>query len=105
MSYVVTQESFDSLAYCWADSSHRLRWSSIFVLPAWLKVWWQEFGSGSELYLGAVRQREEIIGIAPLQTLTWVGPAGSKAIKALLGNSVVHRSELQCSIFGILEST
>ncbi len=66
MSYIVTQESFDSLAYCWADSSHRLRWSSIFVLPTWLKVWWQEFGSGSELYLRAIRQREKTIGIAPL---------------------------------------
>jgi CelD/BcsL family acetyltransferase involved in cellulose biosynthesis len=43
-----------------------LRWNSIFVLPAWLKVWWQEFGSGAELYLSAVRQGEKIIGIAPL---------------------------------------
>ncbi len=66
MSYVITQESFDSLASCWADPSHRLRWNSIFVLPAWLKVWWQEFGCGAELYLGAVRQGEKVIGIAPL---------------------------------------
>ncbi len=66
MNYIITQESFDSLASCWADPSHRLRWNSIFVLPAWLKVWWQEFGSGAELYLSAVRQGEKIIGIAPL---------------------------------------
>jgi len=31
-----------------------------------LKVWWQEFGSGAEPYLAAVRQGEKIIGIAPL---------------------------------------
>ncbi len=43
-----------------------MRWSSPFVLPAWLKVWWQELGSEAELYLGAVRQGEEVIGIAPL---------------------------------------
>ena len=66
MSYTVTQESFDSLASCWDDPSQRLRWNSIFVLPAWLKVWWQELGSEAELYLGTVRQGEKIIGIAPL---------------------------------------
>jgi len=66
MSYTITQESFDSLASCWADPSQRLRWNSIFVLPAWLKTWWQELGSGTEPYLSAVRQGGEIIGIAPL---------------------------------------
>ena len=66
MSYIVTQESFDSLASCCADPRHFLRWNSIFVLPTWLKVWWQEFGSGSELYLRAIRQGEKTIGIAPL---------------------------------------
>ncbi|GAI92821.1 unnamed protein product, partial [marine sediment metagenome] len=35
-------------------------------MPPWLKVWWQELGAGAELYLGTVRQREEVIGIAPL---------------------------------------
>ena len=67
MSYIVTQESFDSLASCWSDPSQHLRWNSIFVLPAWLQVWWQELGSEAELYLAAIRQGEKIIGIAPLQ--------------------------------------
>ena len=31
-----------------------------------MKLWWQEFGSGFELYLGTVKQGETIIGIAPL---------------------------------------
>ena len=66
MDYTVTQESFDSLTSYWADAGHRLQWSSVFVLPAWMKVWWQEFGAGAELYLRAVKQREKIIGIAPL---------------------------------------
>ena len=66
MSYIVTQESFDSLASCCADPRRFLRWNSIFVLPTWLKVWWQEFGSGSELYLRTIRQGEKTIGIAPL---------------------------------------
>ena len=66
MNNIITQESFDSLASCWADPGHDLRWNSVFVLPAWLKVWWQEHGSDAKLYLGAVRQGKKIIGIAPL---------------------------------------
>jgi len=31
-----------------------------------LNVWWQEFGTGAELYLDAVRQDGEVIGIAPV---------------------------------------
>ena len=73
MSYSVTQESFDSLTSYWTDSSHRLKWGSIFVLPPWLAVWWREFQPGTELYLSVVRQGKEIIGIAPLQI------AGEKA--------------------------
>ncbi|MFC1940998.1 GNAT family N-acetyltransferase [Chloroflexota bacterium] len=67
MSYAITQENFDSLTSCWADPSQHLKWNSPFILPAWLKVWCQELGSEAELYLGAVRQGEKIIGIAPLQ--------------------------------------
>ena len=66
MSYTITQESFDSLASCWANPSHSLRWNSLFVLPVWLKVWWQEFGAGAELHLDAIRQGERVIGVAPL---------------------------------------
>ncbi len=66
MGYTITQESFASLASFWTDSRQNLRWDTIFVLPGWLQVWWQAFGSGAELYLRAVRQGEKIIGIAPL---------------------------------------
>ena len=67
MSYTVTQESFDSLTSYWINSGHRLKWGSVFVLPPCLEVWWRKFQSGAELYLGAVRQQSDIIGIAPLQ--------------------------------------
>lgn len=66
MSYVLTVESFDSLASYWTALSHSLRWNSPFVLPPWLKVWWQEFGAEAELYLSSVRQGETVIGVAPL---------------------------------------
>ena len=35
-------------------------------MPEWLKVWWNEFGTPFDSYLCAVRQREDVIGIAPL---------------------------------------
>jgi len=79
MSYILIVESFDSLASYWANPSNRLRWSSIFVLPTWLKVWWQAFGSGAELYLRTLRQRDRIIGFAPLmmnkETAYFIGSA------------------------------
>lgn len=65
MGYTVTEESFDSLAAYWSDSDS-LRWLPLFVLPGWLRVWWQSFGMGAELYLRAVRLEKKIIGIAPL---------------------------------------
>ncbi len=37
------------------------------MLPPWLEVWWEEFGSSADLYLFAVRQGDEVLGIAPLQ--------------------------------------
>jgi CelD/BcsL family acetyltransferase involved in cellulose biosynthesis len=37
------------------------------MLPAWVKLWWQEFKPEAELYLGAVRKDGQIIGVAPLQ--------------------------------------
>jgi CelD/BcsL family acetyltransferase involved in cellulose biosynthesis len=43
-----------------------LRWNCFFVLPPWLAVWWQSFGAGYKMHLAAVRQAEEIFGIAPL---------------------------------------
>jgi len=79
MDYTVTKESFASLSSYWTDSRHNLNWGSIFILPSWLQVWWQVFGSSAELYLRAVRQREKIIGIAPLlvkeKTASIVGSA------------------------------
>jgi len=66
MSYTITHESFTSLTSCWSNPSHHLKWNSLFVLPAWLKVWWQELGDGAELHLDAIRQEKEAIGIAPL---------------------------------------
>lgn len=66
MNFTVTQESFENLASQWDELSQSLNWNSIFVLPVWMKTWWQVFGVDSETYLASVRQGEKIIGVAPL---------------------------------------
>jgi len=63
--YTVTEETFDSINSLWLDPQQRLKWDCLFVLPGWLKAWWDNFGSDQTAYLVAVRQNEELIGIAP----------------------------------------
>jgi len=64
--YNLTLESFYSLTSYWLESRNSSMWTCVFVLPPYLEVWWNAFGFEAELYLGAVRQGENIIGIAPL---------------------------------------
>ncbi|MEE9365229.1 MAG: GNAT family N-acetyltransferase [Dehalococcoidales bacterium] len=66
MNFTVTQESFERLTSYWNDPGFGLKWGSIFVLPAWLEVWWRTFEPKTELYLTVVRDSSDIIGIAPL---------------------------------------
>jgi CelD/BcsL family acetyltransferase involved in cellulose biosynthesis len=64
--YTITLEDFDSLSSFWLKPRSRLQWDCIFVLPPWLETWWQELGPSSNPYLGAVKWKGTIIGIAPL---------------------------------------
>ncbi len=79
MSYNLTVESLDSVTSSWDELRHCLRWDSIFVLPAWLKDWWEACGGEAELYLRMLRQGAEIIGFAPLlvnaETASFIGSA------------------------------
>ena len=47
------------------------------MLPHWLALWWDLFGSEAELSLCAVRYEEDVIGIAPLllknETASFIG--------------------------------
>ena len=77
IGYSVTEETFASLSSYWRNADNQLNWGSVFVLPSWLDVWWQVFRPNAELYLRAIRQQAEIVGIAPLQvkeaTVSFVG--------------------------------
>ena len=65
-TYAVTAETFESVNSCWLNPGSRLKWDCPFVLPAWLRVWWDFFGAGLMPYLRGVRQGGELIGFAPL---------------------------------------
>lgn len=65
MADAVTRETFDRLAAMQSDPRSQLRWATPFVLPLWLKAWWQSFGRGQPEIL-VVRLRGHPIGAAPL---------------------------------------
>jgi len=79
MGYALTVESFDGATSSWDMLRLCLKWSSIFVLPAWLKAWWEVFGTSAELYLRTLRDGQKVIGFAPLVvndgTASFIGSA------------------------------
>jgi CelD/BcsL family acetyltransferase involved in cellulose biosynthesis len=62
----VIVETFEKLTSYWLSSENSLKWDCLFVLPAWLEVWWNCFGRGLTPYLCSVKCRNELLGIAPL---------------------------------------
>ncbi len=66
-AYTVTVETFESITSYWLNPVSSLNWDCLFVLPAWLRVWWDSFGGGLTPFLCSVTHRSgELIGIAPL---------------------------------------
>ena len=63
----ITEETFESLTLLCSKPGLNIDWNLVFTMPAWLKVMWQNFGSGTTLYLKTIRQNDHILGIAPLQ--------------------------------------
>jgi CelD/BcsL family acetyltransferase involved in cellulose biosynthesis len=66
MSYSVIDDDLAALKAYRADARQKLNWSSVFVLPEWMEVWWAAFGGGAEMRVRTVRYGESAIGIAPL---------------------------------------
>jgi CelD/BcsL family acetyltransferase involved in cellulose biosynthesis len=64
---LIIPEDFNSLSSLFSLSGSTLNWDLVFTLPAWLEVWWQNFGNGADTYIRSVKQQEKVIGIAPLQ--------------------------------------
>ena len=60
------ETSLDELKKCHAETAQKLSWSSPFILPEWLEVWWRVFGSDFKPYISEIFIADEIIGVAPL---------------------------------------
>ncbi|MGD2065281.1 MAG: GNAT family N-acetyltransferase [Dehalococcoidia bacterium] len=94
MSYTLTVESLDGIISSWDKLRHCLKWGSIFILPMWLKVWWEAFGGVDELYLRTVRQGEKIIGFAPLMVSEEVASfVGSHDVSDFLDFAIIAGRE------------
>ena len=66
--YVAVEETLETLSSRHHETVDRLVWGSPFVLPGWMKAWWNTFSPVSELHLFSVKENGQTIGIAPLQT-------------------------------------
>jgi CelD/BcsL family acetyltransferase involved in cellulose biosynthesis len=58
---------FATLRKPWTKMCQKSRANVLFSSADWSELWWQHFGSGSELYLGSVREDGRCLGIAPLR--------------------------------------
>jgi CelD/BcsL family acetyltransferase involved in cellulose biosynthesis len=63
----IVSENLDSLSSLFSLPDSGLKPELVFILPAWLKTWWQYFGRDAEARIRSVRLGSKIIGIAPLK--------------------------------------
>ena len=66
MSYTISINKLTDLIILHKNTRQTLQWSSVFILPEWIQVWWQVFGEGLNSYIRTVNQGDRIIGLAPL---------------------------------------
>ena len=73
----VELETLNSVLAHWQLDGSTLAWNCLFVLPMWMKAWYNNFGQKGNLYLPTVRRNQRTIGIAPLlrqnQTAGFIG--------------------------------
>ena len=60
-------KQFEDLRPDWEDLCRKSPARLLFSSPSWCEVWWRHFGKDNELFLGAVTEQKNIIGIAPLR--------------------------------------
>lgn len=66
MNYSFRNDHLTDLKRYFRDPAQTLRWPSVFVLPDWMRVWWQVFGGEAEMMVRTLRDGETAAGIAPL---------------------------------------
>ena len=63
----VILSDFAELEQSWQQIYRRSTYRLLFSSPGWSRLWWKYFGTGSRLYLAAVMDKRQTIGIAPLR--------------------------------------
>ena len=63
----VAQLTQEELQAVWRNPKSGLQWRCLFVLPVWLKAWWDAFGEGEPLILLVSDENDAPLGIAPLK--------------------------------------
>jgi CelD/BcsL family acetyltransferase involved in cellulose biosynthesis len=64
---VIQTESLERLGSFFLNKKFNLDWNCLFVLPLWLKTWWDTFGETNDLKILAGYCQGKLIGIAPLR--------------------------------------
>jgi CelD/BcsL family acetyltransferase involved in cellulose biosynthesis len=64
---IIQTESIERLESFFLNKNFDLDWNCLFVLPLWLKTWWETFGENDDLEILAGYRQGKIIGIAPLR--------------------------------------
>ncbi|MBW2604865.1 MAG: GNAT family N-acetyltransferase [Deltaproteobacteria bacterium] len=62
----IQTESLERLELFFFDKQFDLDWNCLFVLPLWLKTWWDIFGESNTPEILAGYRQGKLIGIAPL---------------------------------------
>ncbi|MFC1813919.1 GNAT family N-acetyltransferase [Thermodesulfobacteriota bacterium] len=63
----INTETFERFESFFKDEEIGLRWNCLFVLPAWLKTWWDTFGGNQKPEILTGYLDGKLIGIAPLR--------------------------------------
>lgn len=63
---VIKTESFERLESFFLNNKFNLDWKCLFVLPLWLKTWWDTFGENNSPEILAGYRQGKLIGVAPL---------------------------------------
>ena len=63
----IKTESFERLESFFLNNHSNLDWNCLFVLPLWLKTWWDTFGENNDPEILAGYRQGKLIGIAPLR--------------------------------------
>jgi CelD/BcsL family acetyltransferase involved in cellulose biosynthesis len=63
----IKTESFERLESFYLNNNSNLDWNCLFVLPLWLKTWWDTFGENNSPEILAGYRQGKLIGVAPLR--------------------------------------